>query len=179
MATLTAYHGDSKIKQKYIDRIREHRRLEHLTQGVAWESNGTTKGCAVGCTLEKYDHMAYETELGIPVMIARLEDCIFEGLPKEDAMKWPEQFLKAIEPKADLSMVGPKFLLAVVERRYGKLDAKGIELVGASMMQVIEVIQKWVDTGVLDISAAWSAESAEYKWMAKTLIGLLKDAPIV
>jgi hypothetical protein len=50
--------------------------------------------------------MAYETELGIPVMLARLEDWIFEGLPVERAKLWPKQFLTTIKSGSDLSLVG-------------------------------------------------------------------------
>jgi hypothetical protein len=63
----------------------------------------------VGCTLEKYDHKSYEVELGIHIQLAGLEDAIFEGLPNDLAMQWPEQFLQAITPGADLSKVWHKF----------------------------------------------------------------------
>jgi len=61
--TLIAYHGNPKIKEKYLKRVKAHAKADRLIQGIGWE-NG--KGCAVGCTLEAYDHAAYETELGIP-----------------------------------------------------------------------------------------------------------------
>ena len=48
-------------------------------------------------------------ELGIPRLLARLEDGIFEGLPFEVAKEWPEKFLEAINVGADLSDVWPKF----------------------------------------------------------------------
>jgi len=59
---MIAYHGKQQIKDKYLSRVKAHREADALTQGVAWE-NG--KGCAVGCTLESYDHELYETELGL------------------------------------------------------------------------------------------------------------------
>jgi hypothetical protein len=103
---MLAYHSDRKIKEKYLRRVLAHAKADRLVQGVAWE-NG--RGCAIGCTLEAYDHGRYETELGIPRIIARLEDGLFERLPKADAMKWPAQVLSAIKPGADLSGVWPKF----------------------------------------------------------------------
>ena len=81
---LLAYHGKKEIKQMYLDRLKAHRIADELIQGVGWEQNGTTKGCAVGCTLNAYDHARYETELGIPKYIARLEDSIFEGKLLDD-----------------------------------------------------------------------------------------------
>ena len=43
-------------------------------------------------------------------MLARLEDGIFENLPDDLAMTWPQRFLEAIPVGADLSQVGDKFL---------------------------------------------------------------------
>jgi hypothetical protein len=98
---IIAYHGDPKIKAKYLRRLRAHRRADEIVQGVGWETNGTTKGCAVGCTLNAYDHSLYPIELGLPEWLALLEDSIFEGLQKDDALKWPTQFLSAIRPGAN------------------------------------------------------------------------------
>src|SRR6266850_1492332 len=109
MKPMIAYHGKPEIKEKYLARLKKHRKLDHLIKGTGWETNGVIKGCAVGCTLESYDHFRYPVELGIPVQIAFLEDAIFEGLPQNDALAWPEQFLSAITPGVDLSEIWPKF----------------------------------------------------------------------
>src|SRR5271168_4065880 len=116
---MIAYHGDVAVKEKYITRVMNHRLADELIHGVGWEDG---KGCAVGCTLEAYDHVRYETELGVPQMLARLEDAIFEGLENGDAKLWPERFLSAIRPGTDLSLVGWKFLAWLVPttlERYG------------------------------------------------------------
>ena len=107
MTALLAYHGDNKIKAKYLRRVRAHAKADQIIQGTGWE-NG--KGCAVGCTLHEYNHAAYEKELGIPVALARLEDCLFEGQRNADAKKFPARFLSAIKPGADLSRVSWQFL---------------------------------------------------------------------
>ena len=60
---LRAFHNDPKIKAKYVARVLEHQRLDHIVKGIYWEKG---KGCAVGCTIEGSDHSKYETELGIP-----------------------------------------------------------------------------------------------------------------
>jgi hypothetical protein len=115
MKNLKAFHGSPALKAKYLARVRQHREADELVKGKYWEQG---KGCAVGCTLEdRYNedkHMAYETDLGIPVALARLEDSIFEGLPNAKAMLWPERFLDAIRPGADLTGVADKFMLAVL-----------------------------------------------------------------
>jgi len=115
MEQLSAFHGDQKIKDFYIDRIRQHREADQLVRGTSvrgtsWDST-TNTGCGIGCTLNAYDHQAYETELGIPELIAHLEDSIFEGLPEADAMEWPGKFLKAIPIGADLTKIIPQIVI--------------------------------------------------------------------
>ena len=179
METLKAFHNDVAVKKKYIKRVKAHRIADKLIKGKTWE-NG--KGCAIGCTLEAYDHSLYPIELGIPEMIARFEDCIFEGLPNGKSQEWPERFLKAINVGADLSRVGPKMLLAIVKRRHESLDTKGKALVGSAIEQVIKVLADWVEFGKVDIKAAKQLmifeSAAEYKWMyewmADKLIELIK-----
>ncbi|MBU6429257.1 MAG: hypothetical protein KGR26_09625, partial [Cyanobacteria bacterium REEB65] len=101
---LIAYHNDPTIKAQYLERVRH----DQLVKGQYW-CNG--KGYAVGCTIHSDEHDRYETELGIPTAIAYLEDRLFEGLPNERAMVWPEEFLAAIEPGADLSRVSSQFFI--------------------------------------------------------------------
>ena len=107
MSKLIGYHNDPAIKAKYIARVKAHQEADEIIQGKYWE-NG--KGCAVGCTLHSSDHSAYEAELGVPRMIARLEDGIFEGLQYSDAKLFPLRFLEAVKTGSDLSMVAPKFM---------------------------------------------------------------------
>ena len=111
---MIAYHNDPAIKAKLLADLQAHADADRLVKGQYWE-NG--KGCAVGCTLYSLgvdgaasNHAEYETRLGIPQMLARLEDTIFEGLPNADAMQWPMRFSAAIAPGADLSRVGWKWL---------------------------------------------------------------------
>ena len=106
---MIAYHGQQAIKDKYLARVRAHREADELVQGFGYWKDG--KGCAVGCTMHSDSHNAYETELGIPKVLARLEDSIFEGLSVKLARQWPERFLAAITPGANLSLVSSHFFI--------------------------------------------------------------------
>jgi hypothetical protein len=125
---MKAYHGEISVKEKYLARVRAHRKADQLLQGFGYWEDG--KGCAVGCTIHGRDHAAYETELGIPRMVAGLEDGIFEGLPKAEAQLWPERFLDGIEPGQDLIQVGDRFLHWLIADpkdgviRFAKTDAQ-------------------------------------------------------
>jgi hypothetical protein len=126
---MLAYHSDPAIKAKYIARVNAHRNADELIQSTGWKDG---KGCAVGCTLESYDHARYPIELGVPLHLAHLEDSLFELLSRQDAMAWPERFLSAIRPGSDLSGVWAKFAVwmlvdethGVIRHASGRLDAE-------------------------------------------------------
>lgn len=104
---MIAFHNDPAIKARCIARIQAHRRVGNLIQRCGWK-NG--RGSPVGCTLDALDYVRYQAEFGIPEVLARLEDVIFDGLPARAAMSWPDQFLKAVPVGGDLSRVGWQIL---------------------------------------------------------------------
>jgi hypothetical protein len=109
---MIAYHGKNEVKDMYINRVQMHRAADQLKQSFGYwqmDPSGKFRGCAIGCTLHSSDHAAYEQELGIPMILARLEDSIFENLPAGRAQTWPEEFLASVPVGADLSMVWSRF----------------------------------------------------------------------
>jgi hypothetical protein len=149
-----AYHNDPQIKTGIIAQLVSHQKADEIVKGRYWADG---KGCAVGCTLHSSDHMEYETRFGIPVMLARLEDTLFEGLPNARAQQWPVEFMSAIEPGSDLSLVGWKFLhwlLTDENANPGILD----ETVSNAIKQCAGVIKVIADGGQVDVAAARSAE---------------------
>jgi hypothetical protein len=168
-AKLIAFHGDAKIKEEYLARVRAHRAADQIVKGIYWEHG---KGCAVGCTVHSGNHAAYETELGIPRILARIEDGIFESLPNGEALAWPEQFLSAINPGADLSMVWPRFAIWLMTDpkhgvlQYAKSDAckKAIQDVANGYALIVNGKAKGIDWQKLRAAAAaaYAAAAAAY-----------------
>jgi hypothetical protein len=162
---MQAFLGKAEIKEKFLARVRAHRAADELIKGTYWE-NG--KGCAVGCTVHSGNHATYETQLGIPRILARLEDGIFEALPNGSAMLWPEQFLSAIEPGADLSMVWPRFAVwMLVDKEWGVLQfaktdksKKAIQDVAAAYQSVVDGNKTKPDWATVR-SAADAADAAD------------------
>lgn len=74
---LVAWHGQQTTKDFYVARVRQHMLGDEIIQGVYWEDG---RGCGVGCSVHSSDHSLYETDLGIPVQLAYLEDSLFEGM---------------------------------------------------------------------------------------------------
>ena len=104
---MLAFTGTSVTKLAILKQLRAHAKSDEIVKGQYWKAG---KGCAVGCTIHGSNHALYESHFGVPQMLARLEDCIFEGLPNAEAKKWPVRFMSAIQPGADLSRVGWQFL---------------------------------------------------------------------
>ncbi len=113
---MRAFHRDPKTKFFYLQRVQGHRLRYEIRQGVLWERG---VGSAVGCTIHSSDYNLYWFELGIPVVLAYLEDAIFYGLPPGRSALWPEQFLSAIRPGADLRAVWGKFVVVSFESAAG------------------------------------------------------------
>lgn len=160
---MLSFHGDPAIKEKYLARVAAHRAADSLVQGLPWSG---TKGCAIGCTLEAYDHSRYPIELGVPMELARLEDSIFEGLKPEEAQQWPERFLSAIEVGRDLSMVWPKFAVWMLRDLEAKFSARAPKSAKACG-DVAALYDRWIadadDAGAAaDADAAYAAYDAAY-----------------
>ena len=166
---MQAFHNDIKIKQKYIERVDAHIKADNLIRGKGWE-NG--KGCAVGCTLESYEHKQYETELGIPEWLARVEDTLFEGMNEEKSKTWPKVFLKVIPVGVDLEQVRVPFLLIVLEQNLNTLCSLGvgqefknvitcIEQTKTATIQVMEALKNGGDLLAAELAAELAARSAE------------------
>ena len=153
---MLAYHGKPAIKAAILAQLAHHRAADEIVKGRYWE-NG--KGCAVGCTLHSSNHAEYETRFGIPQMLARLEDCIFEGLPNAIAQLWPERFMSAILPGTDLSRIGWQFQYWLLTDETVNPGIKH-PIVADAVAQCAGIILQLAKGEKINESAARSAESA-------------------
>lgn len=157
---MKAFHNDPLIRKKYLARIRAHAKADEFVKGKYWE-NG--KGCAVGCTIHDSDHARYETELGLPEWLARVEDTIFEGLPNDKAKAWPVQFLEAANLGADLNQIKAPFMIYVLEQARLNFDRDKYDYVD---MVICQVITLWEDDPNQENKDAWSAAESAAAWAA-------------
>jgi hypothetical protein len=136
--------------------VKAHAEADRLIKGTGWEDG---KGCAIGCTLEAYQHDRYPVELGIPEVLAYVEDRIFEGLPNAQAMTWPQRFLEAIRPGADLENVHKRLIIWNLQQ----VEPNALPDGKVAIAKVIQVFRDWIDgkfqTPAALESAARSAES--------------------
>ncbi len=180
---MIAFHNDPTIKDRLLANLTAHAKADSLVHGHYWQGG---KGCAIACTLVDFDkdaarqgsHGAYEKHFGIPRIIARLEDRIFEGLKNGKAKEWPLRFTQAIQPGADLSMVWPRFALwmlteelpqYVQKPQYAKQKAS-IEAVGALYREwcdgadIHSLRERFVEARVNAGAAAYAYADAAYAY---------------
>ena len=157
---MIAFHGDPKVKAKYLSRLKAHAKADEIQHGYYWE-NG--KGCAVGCTIHSNSHKAYEKELGLPEWLARLEDRLFEGMGNGEAKKFPIQFLSSIPVGMEnFDLVKWKFSAFLMKENIKRVEGLKItkdlkEQVVSAIQGVLTVHENAIDSGVWNGSAADSA----------------------
>jgi hypothetical protein len=157
---LLAWHSDAALQEATVAEMVAHRKADRLIKGVYWEGG---KGCAVGCLIHSGDHAQYEPRfVGIPQALAKLEDTIFENLTNGEAMKWPERFLAAAKPGADLSLVQWQFLAFIVDEALARPEAQSVREACQPALEVVRAKARGEEVSEEPAwSAAWSARSAE------------------
>src|SRR5712692_6789302 len=137
---LLSFHGDIQVKEKYLERLRQHKIADQILQDATGQDG---KGCAVWCTLNKYAHQAYENELGIPMILARLEDRIFEGLSIEESRDFPINFLTAIPIGKDLKHIYKHFFIwMLVDEKDGVIKFAKTDNQRTAISNVAELLKK-------------------------------------
>lgn len=88
----------------------EHVAADSVIQGQYWNPK-THKGCFIGCLVHSDDPSKACELFGLTHPVLRIAEAIFEGLPKEEAVKFFSDFPDAIATDGkDLSLVHWKFL---------------------------------------------------------------------
>ena len=178
---MRAYLGDPQFRKDFLAEIRMHQHADVRHDGFGETGmDGKCRRCSVGCTIHTLNrlkgtdysttwHEVYEIELGIPMALAYMEDCIFHGIPLGTARNWTYHFSSAIAAGADLSLVVPKFMVWLMKdmERYAKEgDARLIRQVGSLYGRVArgEGVSKdeWAEpaTGRAGFAAAEAARAA-------------------
>ena len=177
MNQLIAFHNKQEEKEALLKQLQEHYDQDEVIKGQYWEDG---KGCAVGCTVHSDKHDCYETQLGIPVWVARLEDTLFEGMPNEKAKEFPLKLVKAIPTGFDnWQHIYHQLCIYILEKECKNTDHP---LVKQAICDIITLHRKeskedkeWSAAWSAAGSAAWSAaRSAAHYNISEKLIELLE-----
>ncbi len=155
------------ILTKNTDKLREeiaaHVAADSIVQGIYWDKGGK-RGCFIGCLAKRDDPSLNEATYGLPVMVQRIAENIFEALPANEAKAFFAAFPDAVGCDGkDLSAVGWQFLAAELRclpAQFAELQAI-IDSVIAGM-DLLARGQEW--TAARDAHAAaaavWAAVAA-------------------
>ena len=105
-----AFHGEKDLKLAVLNRLREHRRLDQITQGIYFNET-EFRGCHLGCITHSNEntHGLAERLFGIEERVGYWLEAVFEGLPKEECAAWVVESIEAIPVGADLSKCHHQF----------------------------------------------------------------------
>lgn len=162
---MLAFTNTQMTKQELIDRLQTHFDADEIIKGTYWEDG---RGCAIGCAIHGAKHSLFEPMFGIPESLACLQDRIFEGLPNEEAKKFPLEFTRSIREGADLSKVIYKFcawILVDAEHgviKYSGNPAWGGELAISNVANICAqlALGETVDAGEIEAATRAAAEAA-------------------
>jgi hypothetical protein len=186
----TTFNDDYNLKAQLVARAKQHRAQDDYVQGSYGNFDyNRFRGCAVGCSLydmndvlgisfDYSDHAAYEY-IGIPRVIARLQDGIFERLPNHEAKNWPVQFWEAMPVGVDLRYVWQRFVVAMLtDSQHGVIryarDKEAVQHVANLYQRYIDGDQPSNSEWRADADAAAAADARI--WQRDTLLKILSEA---
>jgi len=152
-------------KAHWISIMQEHQDADRLTQGLWW-SQDANKGCFFGCAMQSEENVLEHASeaMNLPKWLVYLAEKIFERLPKDEALTFPVELLKAIPTDVNIDEVKHKIAI----KRLSKLDQDNLE-VSEAIQGVIACHEQALEgtTGIdwntarsVARSVAWSAEAA-------------------
>ncbi|MHB1950153.1 MAG: hypothetical protein ACYCQK_01610 [Acidiferrobacteraceae bacterium] len=100
---ILAWHGEPGLKAAALERLREHRRMDQIVQGLYYDRG---RGCQLGCLTHQNEdtHAAAERLFGIEQSIGYWLEMVFERLPHEDCAQWVLDSAQAIPVGADMRL---------------------------------------------------------------------------
>ena len=156
MTILTKNFADLKAT------VEAHVKADAVVQGQYWAEG---KGCFIGCLAHGDDVFSNEERFGLPIMVQRIAENIFEALPGEEAKEFFAALPEAVEKDGkDLSRVGWAFLAS--ELRSLPVSSPEIETVIAGLDLLAEGNQ-WAAAADADAYAAARAADAAARAAAR------------
>jgi hypothetical protein len=161
---LQSYLNDQGLKTKTIKAMKADIKAERLVKGHYW--NGKN-GCFVGCVIRGSDHGKFETKLGIPRILARLGDRIFEGLEYESDNQFAIDFFEAIPVGVDLSGAWDKFAhFMLVDENHGVIKFAKTDHTKKAIQDIADMYARKIKGEKIDanewISVRKNADAAAY-----------------
>ena len=150
---------DTIMLTKNTDQLRQqvaaHVAADSIAQGIYWDERNK-RGCFIGCLAHSDDPGINEQTYGLPVMLQRIAESIFEALPDDEAKAFFAALPDAVGCDGkDLSKVGWQFLAAELRALPEQPDEVQVVIDPViAGMDLLASGQKW--------AAAYAAHAAAY-----------------
>ena len=162
---------------KNTDKLRQevavHVAADSIVQGTYWNEE-SQKGCFIGCLAHSSDPSTSEITYGLPVIVQRIAEKIFEALPADDAKAFFAALPDAVGCDGkDLSKVGWQFLAAEL-RSLPKQSVQIQTVIDPVIagMDLLSVGEEWtaaadaVDAARVAAAAAYAADAVAAAYAA-------------
>lgn len=119
----------ASVLEQLIPLADAHREADQYRARYYWRGNGDGTGCAVGCSIhdavklgilpdgtDHGDHQAVSRATGMPEMLWRLADHIFEGLDSDSRPAWTPRFLRSASKCTNFEHVPSRIMARFAER---------------------------------------------------------------
>ena len=152
MTDLMLTRNTDKLRQE----VAAHVAADSIVQGTYWDTEDN-KGCFIGCLARGADPAINETAYGLPMMVQRIAENIFESLLADEAKAFFAALPDAVRCDGkDLSKVGWQFLAAELRslpEQFAEIQAVVDPVITG--MDLLASGQEWSAADVAD-AAAWS-----------------------
>ena len=182
----------TKNTDKLRQEVAAHVAADSIVQGTYWDAVSKS-GCFIGCLAHEDNPAFNETAYGLPVMVQRIAENIFEALPADEAKKFFAALPSAVNCDGkNLTNVGWQFLAAEL-RSLPKQPAKIQAVIDPVItgMDLLASGQEWAaaaaDAAAADAAAAAAAYAAAVYGVdadarlsqRDLLLRLISEAPVV
>ena len=160
-----AFHNDPQLAVAVRDQVAAHTAADEIIQGKYWE-NG--KGCFIGCIAHGSSPTVVEQMTGFPIMLTKIAESIFEGLPNDVAKGFPKRVIEAANVGADLSLVSWKFLHWLIDDVLTEFADNKTRAACSPALDIVaaksrgEEISSDAADAAADAAAAYAARAAAY-----------------
>ena len=157
---------DTIMLTKNTDQLRQqvaaHVAADSIAQGIYWDERNK-RGCFIGCLAHSDDPGINEQTYGLPVMVQRIAESIFEALPAYEAKAFFAALPDAVGCDGkDLSKVGWQFLAA--ELRALPAQTAEVQVVIDPVIAGMDLLasgQEWAAATAARAAAAVAADAAD------------------
>jgi hypothetical protein len=165
MTDLMLTRNTDKLRQE----VAAHVAADSLVKGIYWDTENN-KGCFIGCLSKTDDPAINETAYGLPMMVQRIAENIFEALLADEAKAFFAALPDAVSCDGkDLSKVGWQFLAAELRslpEQFAEIQAVVDPVIAG--MDLLASGQEWSAAAAIAAArvaaadAAWAAADAAW-----------------